>query len=73
VPGLQKYNNITLKWGVADDHSLLKWKITSIDGKTQRRNGSIILMDEKGVEKLRWNFVQGWAMKWTGPSFQRRG
>ncbi len=27
-------------------------------------------MDEEGVEKTRWNFVQGWAMKWTGPSFK---
>jgi len=34
-----------------------------------RKNGSIVLMDETGEEKLRWNFVNGWPTKWTGPSF----
>jgi phage tail-like protein len=55
-----KYNNITLKWGVTDDHSLLKWGDRSIDGKTQRKSGSIILMDEDRP-------VQVWTFKGTVP------
>jgi phage tail-like protein len=35
----------------------------------QRRNGSIVLLDETGAEKLRWNFINAWPSKWTGPSF----
>jgi phage tail-like protein len=69
LPGLTKYSNITLKWGITDDHSLWDWRKKTIDGKTERKNGSIVLMNESGEEKLRWNFVDGWPTKWTGPSF----
>jgi phage tail-like protein len=70
LTGLNKHSNITLKGGVTDDHSLWDWRKTVIDGKTQRKNGSIILVDETGDgEKVRWNFVNAWATKWTGPSF----
>src|SRR5215813_2169236 len=56
LPGLNKYSNISLKWG-----------------KTERKNGSIILINEAGEEKLRWNFNNGWPTKWTGPSFNATG
>jgi len=69
LTGLNKYSNIVLKWGTTDDHSLWDWRKTAIDGKTERKNGSIVLMDEAGEEKKRWNFKEGWATKWTGPSF----
>jgi len=68
LTGLNKHANIVLKWGTTDDHSLWDWRKTVIDGKTQRKNGSIVLMDETGEEKVRWNFVSGWPTKWTGPS-----
>jgi phage tail-like protein len=68
IGGRPKYNNITLKHGVSDDHSLVKWG-HSPDAKTQRKNGSIILEDEAGNETVRWNFVEGWPIKWTGPTF----
>jgi phage tail-like protein len=72
LSGLNKHSNITLKFGTTDDHSLWDWHKLAIDGKSDqmRKNGSIVLMDETGDgEKVRWNFVQGWATKWTGPSF----
>lgn len=69
LPGQVKYSNISLKWGVVDDHSLWDWRKKTIDGKTERKSGSIVLMDESGQEKMRWNFVNGWPTKWTGPTF----
>lgn len=69
LPGQTKYSNIVLKAGITDDHSLWDWRKKVIDGKAERKNGSIILMDESGEEKLRWNFVEGWPTKWSGPSF----
>ncbi len=69
LPGQTKYSNITLKWGITDDHSLWDWRKKTIDGKTERKNGSVVLMDESGEEKIRWNFVNGWPTKWSGPSF----
>lgn len=68
LPGLNKYSNISLKWGITDDASLWEWRKKAIDGKVERKNGSIILLDDTGEEKIRWNFVAGWPTKWTGPS-----
>lgn len=69
LPGLNKYSNITLKWGITDDASLWDWRKKVIDGKTERKNVSVVLMNESGEEKLRWNIVNAWPNKWTGPSF----
>jgi phage tail-like protein len=68
LPGLNKYSNITLKRGMTGDHSLSAWHKQSISGTVERKNGSIVLLDEAGEEKLRWNFVGGWPKKWDGPS-----
>ena len=69
LPGQTKYSNITLKWGITKDHTLWDWRKKTIDGKTERKNGSIVLMNESGEEEVRWNFVNAWPTKWTGPSF----
>jgi phage tail-like protein len=66
--GLNTYSPITLKRGITDSDELWKWRQTVIDGKTERKNGSIVLRDETGAEKLRWNFSEAWPSKWTGPS-----
>jgi phage tail-like protein len=68
LTGLNKYTPINLKRGITDDLDLWKWRQTVIDGKTERRNGSIILMDETGKEHWRWNFADGWPSKWSGPA-----
>ena len=73
LTGLNKYSAISLKRGITDSDELWKWRQTVIDGKTERKNGSIILMDETGAEKLRWNFVNAWPSKWTGPALNSTG
>ena len=73
VPGLNKYTNITLKWGISDDTDIWEWRKKCIDGKVERQDGSIILMDEEGNEVCRWNFFQGWPTNWTGPSLNATG
>jgi phage tail-like protein len=69
LAALNKYSAITLKRGITDSDELWKWRKTVIDGKIERRNGSIVLRNEAGEEKLRWNFKEAWPSKWTGPSF----
>src|SRR4051794_4522912 len=56
LPGLVKYSPIVLKGGIVGDASLWEWRKKTIDGKTERQAGSIILFDEAGDEKRRWNF-----------------
>ena len=73
LTGLNTFSAISLKRGVTDSDELWRWRQTVVDGKTERRNGSIVLLDEKGAEKLRWNFSNAWPSKWTGPSFSSTG
>ena len=44
-----------------------------MEGKVERKNGSVILCNDAGEEKIRWNFVEGWPTKWTGPSMNATG
>jgi len=75
LPGLNKYSNISLKWGITDDAELWDWRQQVMDGNIAgaRKNGSIVLMDDTGEEKVRWNFREGWPTKWTGPSLNATG
>jgi phage tail-like protein len=68
IPGLLKYSNVVLKWGTTDSMELYKWYKDIVDGKIakSRKNLSILLLDEQGNEAARWNFVQGWPVKYDG-------
>jgi phage tail-like protein len=68
LPGLVKYSDIILKRGITDDAQLWEWRKKAIDGKVERKNGSIVLLDQTGAEKKRWNFINAWPTKWTGPA-----
>lgn len=70
VPGLNSFGNINLKRGITDNDELWKWHKQLTDGeKIERRNVSIILADDKGEEKIRWNLENCWPTTWTGPDF----
>jgi len=73
LPGLNKYANISLKWGVADDKEIWEWRKKAVDGKVERKNVAIILMDQEGQDAVRWNLREGWPTKWTGASFNATG
>jgi len=73
LPGLTKHTNITLKWGLTDSVELYNWYRDIVKGKIQRKNGSIVLLDLDGTEKLRWNFYNAWPTKWDGPDFSAKG
>jgi phage tail-like protein len=73
LPGMTKHSNIVLQWGLADDRDLYDWHRDAVNGKVQRRNGSIVLLDRQGQERMRWNFVNAWPSKWDGPDFNAEG
>lgn len=69
IPGLLTFANISLKRGMTDDHALWDWRQSVANGEPIRRTISIILRNEKGDEKIRWNVKNAWPLKWTGPTF----
>ena len=72
LPGLKKFTNISLKRGYTDSKELWEWRKKVMDGKTERKSGSIVLLNEAREEALRWNFYEGWPSKWEGPSFNAK-
>ena len=73
LPGMNSFSALSLKRGVTDSDELWKWRLTVVNGKAERRNASVVLLDEKGAEKIRWNISNAWPSKWTGPSFSSTG
>lgn len=73
LPGKVSYPDITLKWGVTDSRELYDWHLSVVNGQVQRKDGSIILLDDTGIEKVRWNFFSAWPSKWDGPDFSAKG
>lgn len=68
LPGLKQFPNLVLKRGIIGELDAFAWVRSALAGKVERREGSIILRDEKRNEVMRWRFVRGWACKYVGPS-----
>jgi len=75
LPGLTKYGNLTLKWGITDSMELFEWRKMVIQGKTgeARKNIAVILQDEIGNEAARWNFREAWPIKYDAPDLSAKG
>jgi phage tail-like protein len=72
LPGLVKYSNITLKRGFTQGKELWQWRKQVLDGKTQRRSGTVTLLDEARKPAIRWNFREAWPRKLDGPTFNAK-
>jgi len=57
LPGLIKYGNVSLKWGITDSFDLYDWRKMVEDGniKKARKNAA------------RWEFSQAWPTKYDAP------
>jgi phage tail-like protein len=71
LPGLSKFGNITLKRGISQDKDLFNWHKTVMDGDIRRDESmSVVLLDEKRQEVVRWNLRNAWPAKYTGPDLK---
>jgi phage tail-like protein len=73
IPGLRKYPNITLKRGVIGDLRFWAWIKAALDGRVQRADGTIALLDESRNPVLTWTFRRGWPCKYSGPRLAAQG
>ncbi len=75
LPGLVKYGNLTLKWGITDSLDMYNWRKLVEQGKMKdaRRNLAIILMDEEGNPAARWEFTDAWPNKYDAPDLDGKG
>jgi phage tail-like protein len=70
IPGRLKWGDIVCKRGITSSMDMWNWRKEVEDGKVTgaRKNGSIVMFDQTGGEKARWNFFNGWPSKITGPT-----
>jgi phage tail-like protein len=73
LPGLTKYANIVLKRGITQDNQLWDWRKAIEQGRVERRDGSIVLLDDERQPVRRWHFSQGWITKYDGPDLNAKG
>lgn len=69
LPGLAKYSNITLKWGVTDSMDMYQWIEDCVSGTISRKTVTIIALDEEGNDVATWQVIEAWPTKYTAPSF----
>lgn len=73
IPGKRKYTNISCKRGYTRNaKEVHAWRKTVMDGKTQRKGGTITLLDESRNPALTWEFSEGWPSKWAGPALNAK-
>jgi len=69
VPGRLKWTPIVLKQGITTDKGFWDWRsdVELGDMTKARKNGSLVMFDSQGQEAARWDFVNAWPSKITGP------
>jgi phage tail-like protein len=66
LAGVTKYSNLTLRRGIADATQLWQWHQDVVDGKIERRQVNVVLIDAAGKETWRWVFDKAYPVKWSG-------
>lgn len=67
IPGQVEYLPITLYYGVTSSRELFDWLMTAVDGRVERKNISVLMLDPEGVNEIfRWNLLNAWVASWRG-------
>lgn len=71
LPGRLKYTNVVFKRGLTLSQELWDWfQIGSYNGRVKKRSVSVILYNIDGSVAQRWDLINAYPVKWTGPAFK---
>ena len=77
LKGLNKYGNITLKWGLTDSIELSNWHRMVVDDATPlsaaRRTVVIRVQDESGADKVAYEVTRAWPTKYNPTDLNGKG
>ncbi|MGI6778047.1 MAG: phage tail protein [Acetivibrionales bacterium] len=79
LPGLSKYGNVTLKWGIVSDREMFDWMATVAGTNTQNPTGitrktiTITLITDDGNDGPQWELINAWPVRYTAPDFNALG
>lgn len=60
LPGCIQYENLILRWGATANRELYDWWRSIEQGRVERKNMSVVLLNDEGNELKRWNFRNTW-------------
>lgn len=72
LPGRASYADLELRHGLTAISTLWNWYANTARGVIQRKNGTIMLLDERQIPVMWWNFRNAIPVRWTGPTFDAR-
>lgn len=67
LPGPASYANLTLTRGLTDVSTLWNWYHSVTQGIIQRKNGTIMLLDQQDIPVMWWDFRNAYPVRWAGP------
>jgi phage tail-like protein len=73
LPGRISYDNLILKWGLSDSRELYNWWKAVMEGNIIRKNISIVIMDDKKTDAVRWNILNAWPAKYKPSNLDAKG
>lgn len=74
IPGIHKFENVTLKRGIVDSASFWAWmKEVWTKGPAAKREIHIVLQNEQHENVQMWKLIGAWPTKYTGPTLTAAG
>jgi phage tail-like protein len=70
LPGRCRVGNLVLKRGLTKSNDFLKWSLDIAAGTVERKNVSVVLYQTDGTEEMRWELLEAFPVKWSGPQFR---
>jgi phage tail-like protein len=68
LPGQITCSDLVLKSGITFLDPMWFWYQSTLSGDIKRKNGSIYILDDRGLPDIWWNFYNAWPIAWQGPS-----
>jgi phage tail-like protein len=69
LAGRTSFANLELRYGLTGVGMLWDWFAATTEGSIQRRNGTVMLLDQQRVPVMWWNFRNALPVRWSGPTF----
>jgi phage tail-like protein len=70
LPKETRFQNLVLKRGLTDSKTLDSWYADVVQGKIERKNVNVILLDRMGNETWCFSFKNAYPVKWIGSEFK---
>jgi len=62
--------NLVLRRGLTDIEALWSWHQDVVQGRIERKNGTIYLLDRQRLPAMWWDFAAAYPVKWSGPELR---